>query len=495
MKLSQLLEGSAQDLKQNREILSVENDSRKVGKDSLFVAYSSYVPNSHPYVGSAYNNGCRTFVVSRNRVSDFEKKYPNALWFGTDNLPLALADISACFYNHPSKAFRLVGITGTNGKTTTATAVYQSLMKRGISAGLVGTIDYRIGSTIFPTGNTTPDVLELNRILRQMADIGLEVVVMEVSSHALSLGRVLGLRFAVAAFTNLTQDHLDFHHTMQEYVNAKKRLITLLAQSQNSIGSLLLNRQMDFYEDVFAEAQRFPNINVKTYAIEEDADYTAKVQDLSASHTLFEWNGQKLKIEMIGLPNVANVTLAAAILAELGQNPVEFLPTFSDLHVNGRVERVKNNLGIHVFIDYAHTPDALKNVLKTLLTVKDKENRLICVFGAGGDRDRSKRPLMAQAAAKYANFLIITSDNPRTENPEAILNEIVSGLEGVAINYDIEENRKKAIFKALSQANKGDIVLIAGKGHENYQIIGKVKHHFSDCEVAEEFFTKQRETG
>ncbi len=471
----------------------IENDSRNADQQTLFIAASGYVDDAHPYIESAYKNGCRYFVISAERLKEFRSAYPDAYFIGAENIFEALAYLARNFYENPSGKLCLVGITGTSGKTTTAFAAYSLFQSLGFKGGLIGTIEYRIGSQIFPASNTTPDILYLNRLFAQMASDGVKYCVMEVSSHALSLGRVAGLHFDIAAFTNFSQDHLDFHKTMENYFEAKLKIFDLLSSSQKKKRTALINMDIPLYDKMVKYLEKFKNIILKTYSVsKKGSDYPILVKQLTPDNTEFEINTLPIRISMMGITNVYNFSVASIILMELSFSLEIFKDFLYNIKVAGRMENVPNKRGFSVIIDYAHKPDALEKLLQTVRNILRKNGRVITVFGAGGDRDRSKRPLMGRIAGKLSDFILITSDNPRTEDPLAIIQEIEEGVkETGGAPYEIEAERSEAIKIALKKAVKDDIVVIAGKGHEDYQIIGKTKRHFSDREEVEKYFLKE----
>ncbi|MCX7882616.1 MAG: UDP-N-acetylmuramoyl-L-alanyl-D-glutamate--2,6-diaminopimelate ligase [Brevinematales bacterium] len=473
-----------------KDILAIENDSRKVTPDTLFIAASGYIEDAHPYIPDAYERGCRLFLVEENRVEEWRKQYPEAFFVGIPDIRRNLGRIAARFYDYPSRKMIVCGITGTSGKSTTAFVTYAALRKMGFSAGLVGTIEYRINDEVYPAPNTTPDALMLQRFFADMVEKRVEYVVMEVSSHALALGRLEGIDFDVMCFTNFSQDHLDFHKTMEAYFAAKLSCIDLLNRSVKPKKIFIYNQDMERALDVLKHALRFPEMQI--YAIstrDEEADFLAKDIELSPSGSRFVIKDIPISIRMIGMTNVYNFTMAFAILAQWRLHLRAIAQSLAHITVRGRVEPVEGG-GIIAVIDYAHKPDALEKVLVTLRGTLAQGGKLISVFGAGGDRDKSKRPLMGEISGRLADYTILTSDNPRTEDPLAILQDIEKGIKSVTRSYQVEPDRKKAIFLALEKAKPGDIVLIAGKGHEDYQIIGREKHHFSDREVVEEWFAR-----
>ncbi|URA11191.1 UDP-N-acetylmuramoyl-L-alanyl-D-glutamate--2,6-diaminopimelate ligase [Thermospira aquatica] len=473
-----------------KEVTSIENDSRRVTPDTLFIAASGYIDDAHPYITDAYERGCRMFLVDETQQDIWQNRYIDAFFIGIPNIQRQLGKIASHFYDHPSMKLVVCGITGTSGKSTTAFVTYQALRKMGFHAGLIGTIEYRINDESFPAPNTTPDALMLQRFLAQMVEKKVEYVIMEVSSHALALGRLEGIDFDIMAFTNFSQDHLDFHKTMEEYFATKLSAIDLLNQSRKPKRIFIYNQDMNRAVEVLKHALSFPDIQLYSISLrDEKADYCATDIVLSSEGSSFRVKGIPFSIRMIGLTNVYNFTMAFAILAQWRLHLRAIAQSMSDITVKGRVEPVVGN-GITAVIDYAHKPDALEKVLLTLRDTLREGGRLISVFGAGGDRDRTKRPIMGEISGKLADYTVLTSDNPRTEDPLAILAEIEEGIKRITKNYIIEPDREKAIFAALTMAKPGDIVLIAGKGHEDYQIIGKEKRHFSDREIVEKWFTQ-----
>ncbi|OHD53689.1 MAG: hypothetical protein A2Y33_07140 [Spirochaetes bacterium GWF1_51_8] len=470
------------------EIANIENDSRKVDPGTLFIAASGYVDDAHVFIPDAYLRGCRYFLIDAARYDEFGVSYPEGVFLPARDIRHALAFAAKNFFGDPTSKMKLVGITGTNGKTTTAFTVYSSLMKLGHQTGLVGTIEYRIGGSVVPATNTTPDILALNRLFAVMAAAGVEYTVMEVSSHSLALGRVLGLEFDIMAFTNLTQDHLDFHGSMDAYLDAKLKIFDMLEISAKTGKAAIINRDMPVFDKIQSYAGTRKGFIFKTLSLHDSsADYHSEVKELTPRFTRYLMNGDPFEIGMIGDPNVYNFTLASAILIELGFAPVVFKPLLKDIHTRGRMERVHTSGDFDVFIDYAHSPDGLINLLQTMRKVVPSGGRVITLFGAGGDRDRTKRPLMGKAASEYSDIVIVTSDNPRTEDPDMIIRDILPGVEGRAKEYTVEPDRLTAIRKAIDLARPKDVIVVAGKGHEDYQIVGKIKHHFSDREEVETY--------
>ncbi|NPV00493.1 MAG: UDP-N-acetylmuramoyl-L-alanyl-D-glutamate--2,6-diaminopimelate ligase [Brevinematales bacterium] len=491
MRLHHILRNIAQpdDLPADTEISALENDSRGAGPDTLFIAASGYTDKSRDFIPDAYSRGCRIFVVDSEFAPGLRAEFPAADFIPVADIRHALAYSAKNFHGDPTARMRLIGITGTNGKTTTAFTAYSILRKLGIRAGLIGTIEYRINDRIVPATNTTPDILALNRLFAEMAAEGVEYIIMEVSSHSLALGRVLGLEFDTMAFTNFTQDHLDFHGTMENYLNEKLKIFDLLYTSVKTDKTALINLDIPEFPRIRAYSGTRGGYEFKTYSIHDArADYYSRIIDLNPRYTRFELNGVPLETGMIGDPNVYNFTLASAILMEHGFALGSFSGLLRTIHTRGRMERVHTEGGFNIFIDYAHSPDGLINLLQTMRKVVPAGGRVITLFGAGGDRDKTKRPLMGQAASDYSDLVIVTSDNPRTEDPDAIIEDI---LPGVTRAHEVIPGRREAIRHAIDIARPKDIIVLAGKGHEDYQILGKIKHHFSDREEAENYLTEK----
>lgn len=460
------------------EITSIENDNRKVQNGSLFICIKGYTVDGHDFASSAVKNGAAAVLAERPLDIDV----PVVVVKDTNRAMAVLAD---AFFGQPTQQLRLIGITGTNGKTTTSHLIEKILADRGQKTGLIGTMYTKIGDKTIETKNTTPESLTLQKTFHQMVEEGVETAVMEVSSHALDLGRVHGCDYDVAVFTNLTQDHLDYHKTMEEYKRAKSLLFSQLGNSYE-VGRpkfAILNAD----DAASAMFKRSTAAHVYTYGIEEKADLQAVNIQMTSSGTSFDLViGQekyRVELQLIGKFSIYNV-LAALSAAVVSGVPIHEAITSIEAvkGVAGRFELVNAGQNFTVIVDYAHTPDSLENVLKTIQHFANK--KVFVVVGCGGDRDRTKRPLMAQIACRYASNPIFTSDNPRSEEPMAILKEMEAGVQGE--DYIVIEDRKEAIHTAIKQAEAGDVVLIAGKGHETYQQIGNVIHDFDDRLVARE---------
>lgn len=460
------------------EVSEIVLDSRKATAGSLYVAIKGTVSDGHTYIDSAIEKGAKAIiceVLPRNLAKDIT-------YVQVKNSSKALGKIAANFFGNPSEKLKLVGITGTNGKTTASTLLFDIFKNLGYQTALISTVEYRIGDEVIPSTHTTPDVIRLNQMLAKAVDFGCEYAFMEVSSHGIHQDRIEGLHFAVAGFTNLTHDHLDYHKTFDEYLKTKKRFFDELPESAIAItnaddknGSVMLQN---------CKAKQ------KTYALKTLADYHGKVLEVDFNGMLLNFNGKEFWTTLTGKFNVYNLLLAYAVAVELGFGEEEVLQAISTLkRVKGRFETLKSNGGIFFVIDYAHTPDALENVLDSINEIRTKNERLITVFGCGGDRDHEKRPEMGKIATRKSTLAIITSDNPRTEDPSVIIKEIEAGVEPQNFSkYTSIPDRREAIKMAIKFSEPKDIVLIAGKGHENYQEINGERFHFDDKETVIELY-------
>lgn len=467
----------------NTEISSICIDSRKVVSGSLFIAIRGIDNDGHKYITKALESGASS-IVYEDPAYDQMLLNSGVCAVRVESSRHAAAIIADNFYDHPSSKLNLVGVTGTNGKTTIATLLYQLFTNLGYGCGLLSTIANYVERDIYPTQNTTSDPISINSLLSEMVNRGCEYCFMEVSSHALDQERVAGLKFKGAIFTNLTHDHLDYHHTFAEYLKCKKRLFDTLPQEAFA----LINTD-DRNGRVMVQNTK---ADIHTYSLRDAADFKVKIMEKSIEGSLLNIDGKEVWTRFIGTHNAHNLIAVYGTAILLNAKPDEVLTGLSALSsVAGRLEYIKGPREITAVVDYAHTPDALENVLKTLKDIANGNN-LVCVFGCGGDRDATKRPEMAEIAEKYADRIVITSDNPRSEDPQEIIQQIKRGLStsGKAKSLFITD-RKEGIRTALMTANEGSIVLVAGKGHEDYQIIKGVKHHFDDKEVIMEFFNEQ----
>jgi len=472
------------------EVHAIQNDSRKVARGDLFVAVSGNELDGHKFIADAVNNGAKVVVLEDDAaMPDSYFMHAGVVKVVVRDSRIALAEISSAFFRNPSGKLKLVGVTGTNGKTTTTYLLKSILESQGMKTGLIGTIEYSFGGRTLPAEKTTPDSLELNRLLSEMVEDGCAAAVMEVSSHALDQHRVHGLTFGAAVFTNLTQDHLDYHGTMQAYFDAKKILFQTLPPESWGVVNL---------DDEWGRKILDLTAGRKlTYAINAPADVQAKQISLSMQGTRFTilHRGEETPIEspLIGKFNVSNLLAAFSAGVAMGIPKTAMQEAIRTMKsVRGRFEAVRSPKGWTAVIDYAHTPDALQKALAAVRDVFGAAGggRIITVFGCGGNRDRTKRPKMARIATELSDVTVVTSDNPRHENPDRIIDEIMTGVREGAVVHRVPD-RTTAIHKALGLARTGDVVLIAGKGHEQYQVIDSKKIHFSDHEVVDEFVRTQ----
>jgi UDP-N-acetylmuramoyl-L-alanyl-D-glutamate--2,6-diaminopimelate ligase len=457
---------------------SIAYDSRRVQRNGLFVALRGEKNDGHEFIGQAIENGASVIVAER------EEKNPRATCLLVENTRTALADLAATFYGLPARRLKLAAVTGTNGKTTTTFLIKHICEKAGLRCGLIGTVRYEIGERVLPAPRTTPESLDLQELLAQMANAGCRAAAMEVSSHALAQERIRGLEWEVAVFTNLTQDHLDYHGTMENYFESKAKLFTQLAQQQKKRKPVAVVNMDDRYGEQLLD-RIDKKISVVTFGMGVRADFRAANYRMEFGGTSYQLDARGksylVRLPLIGRFNVANSMAALAAANALGLNLREaVLSLGKSPQVPGRLEMVPAKRQFQVFVDYAHTPDALLNVLKTLRQLEP--GRLIAVFGCGGDRDRQKRPLMGRVADQNADYSIITSDNPRKEDPNAIISEIEKGFG--SDRYEKVAERAEAIARAIALAQPRDIILIAGKGHETYQEFADHTVPFDDIQVA-----------
>lgn len=460
------------------EITGINIDSRQIEAGHLFIAVRGTQTDGHNYISKAIEQGAKAVICETIP----ENKPDHTTFIQVANSEEVIGKVATTFYGNPTEKMELIGVTGTNGKTTIATLLYNMFRKMGYKCGLCSTVCNYIDDEAIPTEHTTPDPITLNRLLGRMADEGCKYAFMEVSSHAVAQKRIGGLRFAGGIFTNLTRDHLDYHKTFENYRDAKKAFFDLLPKEAFA----LTNR--DDKNGLFMTQNS--KATVKTYSLQSMADFKAKVIEESFEGMLLEINGKEVSVPFIGRFNVSNLLAVYGAATMLGKTPEEILLVLSTLHpVNGRFETIRSQEGVTAIIDYAHTPDALKNVLSTINEILCGRGQAITVCGAGGNRDKGKRPLMAQEAVNQSDRVIITSDNPRFEEPQDIINDMLAGLDQEQMKKVIAiTDRKEAIRTACMMARPGDVILIAGKGHENYQDVKGVKHHFDDHEIVKEAF-------
>ena len=462
----------------NVAISSVTFDSRKVKKDSLFIATRGTASDGHHYIELAIENGA-VAIVCEDLPETLKE---NVTYVKVLDSSASLGYIACNFYDNPSEKLKLVGITGTNGKTTTVTLLFNLFRGLGYNVGLLSTVENKINTTVIPSTHTTPDALALNELLSKMVEAGCQYAFMEVSSHAIVQHRITGLKFIGAAFSNITHDHLDYHKTFEEYIKAKKMFFDnlqddafALTNKDDRNGSVMLQN---------TKAKKY------SYGLKSIADFKCRVIENHLNGLLLSIDNQEVWVKLIGSFNAYNVLVVYSIALLLKQDKVQVLTTLSNLNsVEGRFQYIKSKNGIVAIVDYAHTPDALKNVLETIKDIRTGNEQVITLVGCGGDRDAAKRPIMAQIACEYSNKVILTSDNPRSENPEDILNQMQAGISPVEMKKTLRiSDRKEAIRTAVAFGKEGDIILIAGKGHEKYQEISGMKHPFDDFEIVKENF-------
>lgn len=462
----------------NKQISSIEIDSRKCLNNSMFVAVNGTQVNGHDFISKAIELGA-TVVVCEILP---EQLIDDITYLRVGNSSKAVSLIASAFFDFPSQKMKIVGVTGTNGKTTTTTLLYDLYKKLGLKTGLISTIAYHIHDEVFPSTHTTPNAIRVQELFRKMVDSGCEICFMEVSSHALDQNRVFGVDFDIAVFTNISRDHLDYHKDYNEYISVKKRLFDGLSEHAFALTNV---------DDKHGETMVLhTKAKVKTYAIQQVADYKTKALETGLNGSLVQMNKTELFIQLIGLHNLYNATVCFAVADLLGINEMDILTSLSILKTaKGRFEQIKSKTGQTAIVDYAHTPDALENILKAIHQIIPKTSKVFTVVGCGGDRDKGKRPMMAEIAMKYSNQVVFTSDNPRSEDPYQIIEDMESGLkpEDGARFLSIVD-RRSAIRTALKLAEIQDVVLIAGKGHEDYQIVNGEKSHFDDVEEVEKYF-------
>ncbi len=460
------------------DILDLAFDSRKVKNGSLFFAVKGTQVDGHDYIEKAVAQGAKAVVCERMPKA----KADGVTYIQVDNSAYVLGMSASNFFDNPSKKLKLVGVTGTNGKTTIATLLYRLFTDAGYSCGLLSTIENIVNLEAVASTHTTPDPLELNALLCKMADNGCEYAFMEVSSHSVEQERIAGLHFAGGIFTNLTHDHLDYHKTMANYRNAKKKFFDNLPETAFALTNL----------DDKNGAVMLQNTRAKklSYALKHDADFKGVVMESHFDGMLLKVNNTEVFTQLVGGFNASNLLAIYGAAVALGFDKSELLVEISKLHgANGRFDMVHSENGIVGIVDYAHTPDALENVLTTINDVRRHNETLITVVGCGGNRDTTKRPEMAAVAVRFSDRVILTSDNPRNEDPDEIIRQMKAGIAAKDSNKVLSiTNRHEAIRTAVALAKKGDIILVAGKGHENYQEINGIKNHFDDKEELSEAF-------
>ena len=461
----------------NQEVTGINIDSRKIEDGHAFVAMRGTQVDGHTFIGKAIELGAKTIVCEEKPVELVD----GVTYVVVNSSEEVVGEMATQFYGDPSRKLKLCGVTGTNGKTTIATLLFNMFRQMGHKCGLLSTVCNYIEDEAVPASHTTPDPIELNKLLARMVEAGCEYAFMECSSHAIEQRRIGGLRFVGGMFTNLTQDHLDYHKTMENYRNAKKLFFDTLPKEAFAITNADDKNGMFMVQNTKA--------TVKTYSYQRMADYKARIVECHFEGMYLEVDGKEVGVQFIGKYNVSNLLAVYGAARMLGKTQDEILLVLSTLKsVSGRMEPVRSPEGWTAVVDYAHTPDAIENVLKAINEVVDGKGQVITVCGCGGNRDKTKRPLMAQEAVKQSDRVIITSDNPRNEEPQDIINDMLAGLNAQQMKKVISiVDRREAIKTACMMAQKGDVVLIAGKGHEDYQIVKGVKHHFDDKEEVRAF--------
>ncbi len=481
MKLDELIKGLpivAVEGNLETEIANVQIDSRKVVEGSMFVAMRGTTVDGHAFIAKAIELGAKS-ILCEDIPQDIQS---GVTYIKVEDCEKCVGQVATRFYGNPSEKVKLVGVTGTNGKTTIATLLYEMFRKMGYKCGLLSTVCNYIDGEPIPASHTTPDAITLNALLGRMADEGCKYVFMECSSHAIAQRRIGGLKYAGGIFTNLTRDHLDYHKTVDNYIKAKKMFFDSLGKD----AFMVINLD-DKHGLVMAQNTK---AKVKTYSLRSLSDFKGKLLESNFDGMLMDINGQEVFLRFIGKFNASNLLAVYGAACMLGKDPMEVLTVMSTLvPVNGRFDAMRSPNGFTAIVDYAHTPDALANVLTTITDVLAGTGQIITVVGAGGNRDKGKRPLMAQESVKYSDKVILTSDNPRFEEPQDIINDMLEGVSAqerkkVLVIVD----RREAIRTACMLAAQNDVVLVAGKGHEDYQEIKGVKHHFDDKEIIKEIF-------
>lgn len=482
MKLNQLLTSieplqivGASDI----EITGVNIDSRSITQGHLFIAMCGTQADGHMYIEASIESGAAAILCEKMP----QNLHPQITYVQVKNSEDVVGKITTTFYGDPTSKLKLVGVTGTNGKTTIATLLYNTFRQLGYKTGLLSTVCNYIDDKPIPTEHTTPDAITLNQLLSEMVKAGCEYAFMEVSSHAIAQKRIGGLQFAGGIFTNLTRDHLDYHKTVDNYLKAKKTFFDDMPKGAFSLTNLDDKNGLVMTQNTKSKTY--------TYSLRSLSDFKGRVLESHFEGMLLDFNNHELVVQFIGKFNASNLLAVYGAAVLLGQKEEDVLITLSTLHpVSGRFDSIRSPKGYTAIVDYAHTPDALINVLDAIHGVLEGKGKIITVVGAGGNRDKGKRPIMAKEAVKSSDQVIITSDNPRFEEPQDIINDMLAGLNADEKKKTISiVDRKEAIRTACMIAQKGDVILVAGKGHENYQEIKGIKHHFDDKEVLKEIFS------
>ena len=462
------------------DITGVNIDSRRIENGHLFVAMKGTQVDGHRFIPKAIELGARAVLCEDVP----EETHSGVTYIKVESTEDSVGKVATVFYGDPSRKLHLVGVTGTNGKTTIATLLYNMFRKMGHKCGILSTVCNYIEDEPIPADHTTPDPIELNRLLARMVEAGCEYAFMECSSHAIAQKRIGGLTFAGGIFTNLTRDHLDYHKTFENYRDAKKAFFDMLPKTAFAITNADDKNGMVMVQNTKAQ--------VKTYSTRQMADYKAHILECHFEGMYLDIDGQEVGVQFIGKFNVSNLLAVYGAARMLGKSQQDILLVLSTLKsVSGRLEPIRSDKEVTAIVDYAHTPDALENVLNAIHEVLNGKGSVITVCGAGGNRDKGKRPLMAQEAVKQSDRVIITSDNPRFEEPQDIINDMLAGLNAAQMKKVLAiTDRREAIKAACMMAEKGDVILVAGKGHEDYQEIKGVKHHFDDKEVLREIFAE-----
>lgn len=460
------------------DITGIEIDSRRVAEGNLFVAMRGTQADGHQFIAKAIAQGAA--VVACEQLPD--ERPEGVTFLRYESTEAVVGPLATTYYGDPTRRMKLIGVTGTNGKTTIATVLYHIFQHLGYKCGLCSTVCNYIDGEPIPTECTTPDPITLNRLLGRMADEGCQYAFMEVSSHSVAQHRIGGLTFAGGLFTNLTRDHLDYHKTFENYRDAKKGFFDMLPADAFAITNLDDRNGLVMTQNTRAR--------VRTYSLRQAADFKARILEESFEGMLLDLNGREVNVQFVGRFNVSNLLAVYGAAVEMGVEPEEAATALSVMTpVNGRFEAIRSREGVTAIVDYAHTPDALVNVLATINEVLNHKAQLWTVCGAGGNRDKGKRPIMAREAANHSDRVIITSDNPRFEEPQAIIDDMLSGLDDDQRRRVLTiVDRREAIRTACTMAQRGDVILVAGKGHEDYQIVKGVKHHFDDHEIIREAF-------